>query len=69
MLSLALSVALLVVIILMFVWRRYLTLLMSLGSIIGAVLSLIWLQDLGLLPGSKGPFSHARPPILEDTRR
>lgn len=69
MLTFGLAAALLVVVILMVVWRRHLTILMSLGSLIGALLAMIWLQDLGLLPGTKGPFSHTRPQTLEDVRR
>ncbi|MEH3116952.1 MAG: hypothetical protein PGN25_04895 [Methylorubrum populi] len=69
MLPLVLSLALLVVLVLMVVRRRRLTILMSLGSVIGAVLALIWLQDLGLLPGTKGPLTHTRPQTLEDARR
>lgn len=69
MLTALLLLALLVVLVLMVVRRRHLTLLMSLASLIGALLGMIWLQDLGLLPGSEGPLSHKRPPTLEDARR
>ena len=69
MLTALLSLALLVVLVLMVVRRRQLTILMSLASLIGAILGLIWLQDLGLLPGSQGPLSHKRPTTVEDVRR
>lgn len=69
MLTALLVLALLVVLVLMVVRRRHLTILMSLASLIGALLGMIWLQDLGLLPGSQGPLSHKRPATLEDMRR
>jgi hypothetical protein len=69
MLTLALSLALLVVVILIIVRRRHLTLLMGLGSLIAALLAMLWLQDLGLLPGSQGPLTHTRPLTLDDARR
>lgn len=69
MLKLALLLALLTVIILIVVRRRHLTLLMSLGSLIAALLAMLWLQDLGLLPGTQGPLTHTRPHTLEDGRR
>lgn len=69
MLTLALSVALLAVIVLIVVRRRQLTLLMSLASLIAALLAMLWLQDLGLLPGTQGPLTHTRPQTLEDGRR
>lgn len=69
MLTLALSLALLAVIVLMVVRRRHLTFLMSVGSLIAALLAMLWLQDLGLLPGTQGPLTHTRPQTLEDSRR
>ena len=69
MLTLALSFALLVVVILIIVRRRHLTLLMGVGSLIAALLAMLWLQDLGLLPGSQGPLTHTRPQTLNDVRR
>ncbi|MBB2961256.1 hypothetical protein [Methylobacterium sp. R2-1] len=69
MLTLALSLALLVVLILIIVRRRNLTILMSLGSLIAALLAMLWLQDLGLLPGSQGPLTHTRPQTIDDLRR
>ncbi|ACB83425.1 MULTISPECIES: hypothetical protein [Methylorubrum] len=69
MLTLALSLALLAVIVLIVVRRRHLTLLMSLGSLIAALLAMLWLQDLGLLPGTQGPLTHTRPQTLDDARR
>ena len=69
MLTLALSLALLAVIVLIVVRRRHLTLLMSLGSLIAALLAMLWLQDLGLLPGTQGPLTHTRPQTLDEARR
>lgn len=69
MLTLALSLALLIVIVLMVVRRRHLTILMSLGSLIAALLAMLWLQDLGLLPGTQGPLTHTRPQTVDDIRR
>lgn len=69
MLTLTLSLALLAVIVLIVVRRRHLTLLMSLGSLIAALLAMLWLQDLGLLPGTQGPLTHTRPQTLDDARR
>ncbi|MGW5960917.1 hypothetical protein [Methylorubrum thiocyanatum] len=69
MLTLALSLALLAVIVLIVVRRRHLTLLMSLGSLIAALLAMLWLQNLGLLPGTQGPLTHTRPQTLDDARR
>ncbi|MBD8907692.1 hypothetical protein [Methylorubrum zatmanii] len=69
MLKLVLSLALLGVLVLMVVRRRHLTILMGVASLIGSVLALIWLQDLGLLPGTQGPLTHARPQTLQDIRR
>lgn len=69
MLTLALSLALLAVIVLIVVRRRHLTLLMSLGSLIAALLAMLWLQDLGPLPGTQGPLTHTRPQTLDDARR
>ncbi|MCP1550841.1 MULTISPECIES: hypothetical protein [Methylorubrum] len=69
MLTLALSLALLVVVILIIVRRRHLTLLMGVGSLIAALLAMLWLQDLGLVPGSQGPLTHTRPQTLNDVRR
>lgn len=69
MLKLVLSLALLAVLILIVVRRRHLTLLMSVATVIGSILVLIWLQDLGLLPGTQGPLTHARPQTLQDLRR
>ncbi|GJE68511.1 hypothetical protein [Methylorubrum podarium] len=69
MLTLALSLALLVVLIFMIVRRRHLTILMSVASLLAGLLAMLWLQDLGLLPGSQGPLTHTRPQTLEDARR
>jgi len=69
MLTLALSLALLVVVILIIVRRRHLTPLMGVGSLIAALLAMLWLQDLGLVPGSQGPLTHTRPQTLNDVRR
>lgn len=69
MLTLTLSLTLLAVIVLIVVRRRHLTLLMSLGSLIAALLAMLWLQDLGLLPGTQGPLTHTRPQTLDDARR
>ncbi len=56
-------------VILIIVRRRHLTLLMGVGSLIAALLAMLWLQDLGLLPGSQGPLTHTRPQTLNDVRR
>ncbi|HEV2541371.1 MAG TPA: hypothetical protein VGU70_01275 [Methylobacterium sp.] len=69
MLTLALSLALLVVLVLIIVRRRNLTILMSIGSLIAALLAMLLLQDLGLLPGSQGPLTHTRPQTVDDLRR
>ncbi|KQT56179.1 hypothetical protein ASG52_24195 [Methylobacterium sp. Leaf456] len=66
MLTILLAVALAVVLGLIVVRQRNLGFLMSLGSLIAAVLMMIWMQNMGLLPGSQGPYSDTRPPTLLD---
>lgn len=67
MLTYLLALALIVVLALIFVRQRNLGFLMSLGSLLAGMLLLIWLQNQGLLPGTHGPYSDARPRTLLDT--
>ncbi len=66
MLTILLAIALAVVLALIFLRRRNLGFLMSLGSLLAALLMMIWMQNMGLLPGSQGPLSDARPQTLMD---
>lgn len=66
MLTYLLIIAFVIVLGLMVVRQRNLTFLMSLAGIIGAVLTMIWLQNQGLLPGTQGPLSGTRPQTLID---
>lgn len=61
MLTVLLSLALFVVLVVMAVRRRGLGWLGSLASLLAAALMLIWLQDMGLLPGTTGPLTPANP--------
>ncbi len=66
MLTYLLAIALVVVTGLIVVRQRNLGFLMSLGSLLAGLLLMIWLQNMGLLPGSQGPLSEARPQTLLD---
>lgn len=66
MLTILLAIALVVVLGLIFVRQRNLGFLMSLGSLIAGLLMMIWMQNMGLLPGSQGPYSNKRPQTLLD---
>ncbi|WP_342153589.1 hypothetical protein [Methylorubrum sp. SB2] len=69
MLTILLSIAMVVVLGLILVRQRNLGFLMSLGSLIAAILMMIWMQNMGLLPGSQGPLSESRPQTLMDGQR
>lgn len=69
MLIAVLSLAFVAVIVVMIVRRRNLTLLMNVASLLGLAILLLWMIDMGLLPGSDGPLAKYRPQTLEDTRR
>lgn len=56
-----LLLALLVVLVLMLVRRRNLTALTYAACLIGAAIMLIWMQDTGLWPGTKGPLTPGEP--------
>ena len=61
MLLLALIVALLVVLVMMVVLRQWTGRLASLATLIAAAIVALWLAELGLLPGSRGPLTAERP--------
>jgi hypothetical protein len=61
MLMLALLFALLVVLVMMAVLRRWTGRLVSLATLIAGALVTLWLAQVGLLPGSKGPLTQDRP--------
>ncbi|KQP51691.1 hypothetical protein ASG40_06235 [Methylobacterium sp. Leaf399] len=68
MLTVLLGLALLAVLVLMLVRRRDIGRLTSLATLIAGVMALLWLIDSGLLPGSQGPLTPARPDTLLDAR-
>lgn len=53
--TLALGIALAVVLVVMVFWRRHLGSLMQVASLLGGLLLLIWLQDNGYLRGNGAP--------------
>ncbi|WP_313899395.1 hypothetical protein [Methylobacterium sp. E-065] len=61
MLLLALILALLVVLVMMIVLRRWTGRLASLATLLAAAIMALWLAEVGLLPGSKGPLTADRP--------
>lgn len=61
MLLLALILALLVVLVMMIVLRQWTGRLASLATLIAGALMALWLAEVGLLPGSKGPLTDERP--------
>lgn len=63
MLMFVLLVALLVVLTVMIVTRRWIGRLGSLATLIAAAMMALWLGQSGLLPGSVGPLTHDRPPV------
>lgn len=63
MLMLALLLALLAVLVAMMILRRWTGRLASLATLIAAALMALWLAEVGLLPGSKGPLTAERPHI------
>ncbi|WP_232628596.1 hypothetical protein [Methylobacterium sp. Leaf118] len=69
MLTLALAAGLLAVLVGMVVWQRQLTLLMTLASLLAGGLLLIWMQAMGLLPGTQGPLADRRPHTLQEPLR
>lgn len=66
MLTTVIALALIVVLGLIVVRRRNLTFLLSLASLLAGMLTLIWLQNQGLLPGTQGPLSDRRPQTVMD---
>ncbi|KQP80683.1 hypothetical protein [Methylobacterium sp. Leaf117] len=61
MLILVLSLVLLATLVLMVVRRRYIGRLTSFATLLASIILMIWLQDSGLLPGTRGPLSDRRP--------
>lgn len=68
MLILVLGLALLAILVVMLVTRRYVGRLTSLATLIASAMLLLWLIDSGMLPGTKGPLTPLRPPTLLDDR-
>ena len=63
MLMLALLLALLAVLSVMIVTRRWTGRLTSLATLIAGAMAVLWLAQAGLLPGSTGPLTPDRPPV------
>ncbi|MBE7197172.1 MAG: hypothetical protein INR70_05135 [Parafilimonas terrae] len=63
MLLLALLLAFMAVVIAMIVLRRWTGRLASLATLIAGAIMALWLAEVGLLPGSKGPLTSERPLI------
>jgi hypothetical protein len=61
MLLVLLSLVLLATLALIVVRRRYIGRLTSFATLIAAIMLMIWMQDAGLLPGTKGPLGDSRP--------
>lgn len=61
MLMLVLILALLVVLVTMMVLRQWTGRLASLATLIAGAIMALWLAEVGLLPGSKGPLTADRP--------
>ncbi|WP_313901450.1 hypothetical protein [Methylobacterium sp. J-070] len=61
MLLLALLLVLLAVLVAMIVLRRWTGRLASLATLIAGAIMALWLAEVGLLPGSKGPLTANRP--------
>lgn len=61
MLLFALSATLLATLGLIAVRRRHIGRLTSFATLVAAIILMIWLQDAGLLPGTRGPWSDSRP--------
>jgi hypothetical protein len=66
MLILVLGLALLAVLVVMVVARRYVGRLTSLATLIATAMLLLWLIDSGMLPGTEGPLTPLRPRTLLD---
>lgn len=49
--------------------QRNLSFLLSVASLFAALLTVIWLQNQGLLPGTQGPLSEMRPQTQMDAPR
>jgi uncharacterized membrane protein YqjE len=60
MLLLALSLSLLVIVIVMIWRRRWIGRLSSLATLIAAAIAVIWMAQMGLLPGTTGPLENER---------
>ena len=63
MLLLALLLALLVVLTAMFILRRWTGRLASLATLLAGAIMALWLAEVGLLPGLKGPLTDTRPAV------
>lgn len=61
MLMLALLIALLAVVVAMFVLRRWTGRLASLATLLAGAIMVLWLAEVGLLPGTQGPLTAYRP--------
>ncbi|MCJ2047974.1 hypothetical protein MKK58_26040 [Methylobacterium sp. J-078] len=61
MLFLVLLLVLLATFVLMLVRRRHLGRLASFATLVATIMLMLWMQDSGLLPGTSGPLSDARP--------
>jgi ABC-type branched-subunit amino acid transport system permease subunit len=61
MLMVALILALLAVLVAMVVLRRWTGRLASLATLIAGAIVALWLAEMGLLPGSRGPLTVERP--------
>ncbi|MBP1178672.1 hypothetical protein [Methylobacterium sp. PvR107] len=63
MLLLALLLALVAVLVAMIILRRWTGRLASLATLIAGAIMALWLAEVGLLPGSKGPLTETRPVV------
>lgn len=66
MLMLALLLALLAILVVMFVTRRHIGRLGSLATLIAGAMLALWLIDSGLVPGSRGPLEGDRATTARD---
>jgi hypothetical protein len=61
MLMLVLLIALLAVVVVLIVLRRWTGRLASLATLLAGAIAVLWLAEVGLLPGTQGPLTAQRP--------
>ncbi|MFF9551768.1 hypothetical protein ACF1BT_18700 [Methylobacterium fujisawaense] len=61
MLMFVLLIALLAVVVVMIVLRRWTGRLASLATLLAGAIAVLWLAEVGLLPGTQGPLTAQRP--------